>query len=156
MHTRETFNSLSEKSTARLAVEIQPVVMNMDTSTVNDLLELLPVKDFIVKKEPATALVMVCTKDCFNTDFCLGEALVTEAVVEYDGKHGYAMVLGEDHTRALVIASLDAFFQGSDRERQAEIEHYLALASEEIIEKEERENKLVASTKVNFENMVKG
>jgi phosphonate C-P lyase system protein PhnG len=149
-------NSSTESSAAGLMQEFQPIVMKMDIPAVTDLLELLPAKDFIIIKQPATALVMICATDCFNTDFCLGEALVTEAVVEYDGKQGYAMVLGEDQTRALALASLDAFYQSSDKENQAKIEHVLALASEEIVEKDEKERKLVASTRVNFENMVKG
>jgi alpha-D-ribose 1-methylphosphonate 5-triphosphate synthase subunit PhnG len=156
MPTPAFYNSSIERSAAGLIQEFQPIVMKMDTPAVTNLLELLPVKDLIIIKQPATALVMICASDCFNTDFCLGEALATEAVVEYDGKHGYAMVLGDDHTRALAIASLDAFFQGSDKEHQAQIEHFLASASEEIAEKDEKEKKLVASTKVNFENMVKG
>jgi phosphonate C-P lyase system protein PhnG len=149
-------NSSTENSAAGLIQEFLPIVMKMDIPAVTNLLELLPAQNLIIIKQPATALVMICATDCFNTDFCLGEALVTEAVVEYDGKHGYAMVLGEDHTRALVIASLDAFFRSSDKEHHAKIENVLALASEEISEKDEKEKKLVASTRVSFEDMVKG
>jgi phosphonate C-P lyase system protein PhnG len=156
MLTPASYNSLTERSPAGLIQEFQPIVMKMDIPAVTNLLELLPAKDLIIIKQPATALVMICTSDCFNTDFCLGEALVTEAVVEYNDKHGYAMVLGDDHTRALAIASLDAFFQGSDKEHQAQIEHFLASASKKTTEKDEKEKKLVASTRVNFENMVKG
>lgn len=130
--------------------------MKMALPAVTNLLELLPAKDLLFIKQPETALVMMCAKDCFNVDFCLGEVQVTEAEVEYCGKKGYAMVLGEDPARALAIASLDAFFQGPNKEHQAEIEHFLALASEEIIIKEKNEEKLIASTKVSFENMVKG
>jgi phosphonate C-P lyase system protein PhnG len=149
-------NSSTESYATGQIQEFQRLVMKLDSSAVTDLLALLQEKDILIIKQPETALVMICATDCFDTDFCLGEALVTEAVVEYNDKHGYAMVLGDDHTRALAIASLDAFFQGSDKEHQSQIEHFLASASEEIAEKDEKEKKLVASTRVNFENMVKG
>jgi phosphonate C-P lyase system protein PhnG len=154
--TSAAHNSLPNGSVVDQIQEFQALVAKMDIPAVTNLLELLPAKDFIIIKQPATALVMLCVKDCFDTDFCLGEALVTETELEYSGKKGYAMVLGEDPTRALAIASLDAFFQNSDDEHQAEIKHFLALASEEIIKNEKNENKLAASTRVSFENMVKG
>jgi phosphonate C-P lyase system protein PhnG len=156
MPTSAAHNLLPNGSIVGRIQEFQALVSKMDIPAVTNLLELLPAKDFILIKQPATALVMLCVKDCFDTDFCLGEALVTEAELEYSGKKGYAMVLGEDPTRALAIASLDAFFQSSDDGHQAEIKHFLALTSEEIIKKEEQERKLAASTRVNFENMVKG
>jgi len=156
MPTSAAHNSLPNGSVADQMQEFQALIAKMDIPAVTNLLELLPANDFLILKQPTTALVMLCAKDCFDTDFCLGEALVTEAELEYSGKKGYAMVLGEDPTRALVIASLDAFFQSSNEEHQAEIKHFLALISEEIFKKEEQERKLAASTRVNFENMVKG
>lgn len=136
--------------------DVQTVVMKMDLSNVGQLLGLMRERDINVLREPATALVMMCAKDSFDTDFCLGEILVTEAEVEFAGNKGYAMVLGDEPDRSLAVASANAVFQGNDNDLQHAIRNILKTQAAMIAETEEIERNLAASTRVNFENMVKG
>jgi len=150
------YNSSFPECPANEIQDYQIIIMNMNDSSVSNLTQLIPARDISIIKHPTTALVMMCAKDCFNTDFCIGEVLVTEAEVGYRDKKGYAMVIGEEHNKALAIASLDALLQSHDNSLPVSIEQLLALAKAEQLEKNLLEKKLIASTKVSFENMVKG
>ncbi|WP_448587979.1 phosphonate C-P lyase system protein PhnG [Thermocrinis sp.] len=130
------------------------VVLKMDKRAFEKLKAMLP--EVSVKKEPRAGLLMVKVKDCFDMDFCLGEALVYEAEVEYKGQRGYAMALLEDDPeRVLALAVLDAFFMSEEEKLKQKILKFLRKQEEKLLKREELERKLLAKTKVEFEIMPK-
>jgi phosphonate C-P lyase system protein PhnG len=74
-------------------MDVQSVITKMDDSSLKELMQLLSSEEINITKSPETGLLMMTAKDSFNTDFYLGEILVTEAAVGYKGLKGYAMVM---------------------------------------------------------------
>ncbi len=74
---------------------------------------------------------MVSATDPFDVDFHLGEALVTEALVEYEGVQGYGMVMGDQPERALAAASVDAIARAGSPELAKDREAPGARAEED-------------------------
>jgi alpha-D-ribose 1-methylphosphonate 5-triphosphate synthase subunit PhnG len=127
------------------------VILKMDESALSELLALLGRLDISIVKEPQAGLVMMSARDPFDTDFYVGEVLVTEAEVEYMGRKGYAMVMGDDPDRALARASLDALEQAGYVGK--EIKRHLERQTRKVSSVERKEEALVRSTRVSFETM---
>lgn len=123
----------------------------MDSRAVSRLLTTLASERLTVIKAPEAGLLMMSVRDPFDTDFHLGEILVTEAYVERDGMRGYGMVMGDDPERALAAASIDLLSRSCGVGQK--IERFLASQSKKIAEKEKAEKALVARTRVRFESM---
>ena len=130
------------------------LIAAMDEQRVEQLLELFRDEELAVSMSPRTGLLMQTVKDCFETDFHLGEVLVTEASVCFRGVEGYAMVLGESPRKALARAASDAVLRF---DQQSEVKARLLdlLEQEELLQnKQQAENAaLVAATKVSFDLM---
>jgi alpha-D-ribose 1-methylphosphonate 5-triphosphate synthase subunit PhnG len=130
------------------------LIAAMDDQQVEQLLALFSDEELTVSMPPRTGLLMQTVKDCFETDFHLGEVLVTEASVRFRGIEGYAMVLGESPRKALARAASDAVLRF---EQPTGIKSRLLdlLEREEVLQKKQQaENAaLVAATKVSFDLM---
>jgi len=137
-------------------IDFQLCITKMDEISVIELTGLLTEEDVNITKPPEKGLLMMAVKDSFNTDFYLGEILVTKAEVEYSGKTGYAMVMGDEPDRALAVASMDAILQACDGNLKQEIMDFFTMQAKKIEETSEMEKRLTAKTKVSFETMVKG
>ena len=127
----------------------------MDGPALSGLIEMLSELEIAVLKGPEVGLIMVSATDPFSTDFHLGEALVTQAIVEYRGEKGFGMLLGDQPERAIALASVDAL----DRAGAPELEKIgEALEPEhvKVMEALKREEAIVESTRVKFESMVIG
>jgi phosphonate C-P lyase system protein PhnG len=99
---------------------------------------------------------MMTAKDSFNTDFYLGEILVTKAGVEYKGLKGYAMVMGDEPEKALLAASVEAILQAGKKDLIRRMTKVISERSKEINERDELERRFMAGTTVSFQTMVKG
>jgi alpha-D-ribose 1-methylphosphonate 5-triphosphate synthase subunit PhnG len=141
-------------------MDFQLVITKMDDVSVKELMQLLPTEEINILKKPETGLLMMAAKDSFDTDFYLGEMLVTETEVEYKGLKGYAMVMGDEPERALLAASVDAILQADTLDEMEDlkqkIKSFLAEQMKRINALQERERQLIAKTKVNFETMSNG
>jgi len=137
-------------------MDFQLVITKMDDSSVKELMQLLSTEEINITKSPQTGLLMMIVQDSFDTDFYLGEILVTEAEVECRGKTGYAMVMGDEPERALLAASVDAVMQGDNEDFKKQIRGFVSEQMEKINSTREKESALVAKTKVSFESMSKG
>lgn len=130
------------------------LIDTMADGKVEELMKLLADVELTVSHPPRTGLMMLTVKDSFDTDFHLGEVLVTEARVLFCGCEGYGMVSGEAPRRALARAAADAVFRCADG---ADIQESLRvfLHQEEAVEKtrQAESGALVAATKVNFDLM---
>jgi alpha-D-ribose 1-methylphosphonate 5-triphosphate synthase subunit PhnG len=134
--------------------DLTVMINTMDEPGVENVLALFADVDLTVSRPPRSGLMMLTVKDCFETDFHLGEVLVTEARVLFRGCEGYGMVPGEAPRRALARAAADAVLRCSE---SSEIQDALwtRLEQEESIQKTRMSESaaLVAATKVNFDLM---
>ncbi len=138
-------------------MNLELLITRMDNSSVKELIQLLSTEDINITKAPETGLLMMAAKDSFNTNFYLGEILVTEAEVEYKGLRGHAMVMGDEPERALSAASVDAIFlQTDDSDLKHKVMDFITIQGKKAAEACEMEKRLTAKTRVSFETMVKG
>jgi alpha-D-ribose 1-methylphosphonate 5-triphosphate synthase subunit PhnG len=127
----------------------------MDRRALARLLKKLSTLEIKIIKGPEVGLLMVSVTDPFDTDFHLGEALVTEAIVEYGGVSGYGMVMGDEPDRAVASAAVDAIARAAPA-GMPEVDRILASERKKIEKAREKEEALVESTRVRFESMVRG
>ena len=126
------------------------VLLKTDEEVDRKILQILPAASFSIRREPTTGLVMMTVTDGVGMDFHLGEVLVTEAEVEYEGKIGYAMVVGNNPVKALARASVSAIIESGDSLYKRRLYKYLVREAKKIRKKESIAEALSASTKVNF------
>ncbi|MHB8066563.1 MAG: phosphonate C-P lyase system protein PhnG [Desulfobaccales bacterium] len=134
----------------------QSVIMALERESLAALSELLPEEEIRMIRPPQTGLLMMVAQDPFATDFCLGEILVTEAETEYQGRRGYAMVMGDEPEKATLTAAVAAIFQSNSDALKTRIGQFLAPLASSLSQKAEWERRLLSKTQVNFETMVKG
>ena len=134
--------------------DLTVVINSMDDEAVEQVLLLFAGMELIVSSPPKTGLVMLTVKDSFETDFHLGEVLVTRAGIVFQGWEGFGMVSGEAPRRALARAAADAVFRcpeatGIQDNLQA------CLQKEELMQKKRLAESaaLIAATRVNFDLM---
>jgi alpha-D-ribose 1-methylphosphonate 5-triphosphate synthase subunit PhnG len=135
--------------------EHQSLIMTMDRESLAGFSELLSDENIQVIRTPQTGMLMMVAKDPFDTDFCLGEILITEAETEYQGRRGYAMVMGDEPEKAILAAAVAAILQGGDDALKTRIGQFLAPLASSLSREVERERQLLTKTLVNFETMVK-
>ena len=137
-------------------MEINSAITEMDEKSIKKLIALMPQDEINIIKKPETGLLMMVASDSFDTDFYLGEILVTEAEVEYKGLKGYAMVMGDEPEKALLAASVDTILQENNGDLKQKVIDFITLEAGKIAATDEMERRLITKTKVSFETMVKG
>jgi len=139
---------------------INSVITKMDEKSIEELIALIPQEEINIIKKPEAGLLMMAANDSFGADFYLGEILVTEAEVEYSGKTGYAMMMGDEPEMTLAAASVDAILQADTRDARGDLKQrvmdFVTMQARKIAEADEMERMLIAKTRVSFETMVKG
>jgi len=126
----------------------------MEAQRVENVLALFADVELTVSRPPRSGLMMLTVKDCFETEFHLGEVLVTEARILFRGCEGFGMVSGEAPRRALARAAADAVLRCPEpTEIQDELRAH--LEQEETMQKTRLAESaaLIAATKVNFDLM---
>ena len=136
------------------AADLTALVEAMDDPTVEQLLALFADVKLTISLPPRTGLVMLTVTDSFATDFHLGEILVTEARVLFQGCEGFGMVSGEAPRRALARAASDAVLNSPEpcfiRE---ELETFLVQEGSRRKTQMAEHAALVAATRVQFDLM---
>jgi alpha-D-ribose 1-methylphosphonate 5-triphosphate synthase subunit PhnG len=134
--------------------DLTALINTMDEQRVENVLALFADVELTVSRPPCSGLMMLTVKDCFETDFHLGEVLVTEARVLFRGYEGFGMVSGEAPRRALARAAADAVLRCPEpTEIQDELRAH--FEQEESMQKTRlaESASLIAATKVNFDLM---
>lgn len=135
------------------ALELTRALTLMPDETVRAMLKSFSAVEIQIVKEPETGLVMQSVSDCFQTDFHLGEILVTVAEVVIEGKRGWGMVMGDNGDRALLAACIEVILNGSESslkdEVHGELLKWLTKSSDLVTE----ESRIYSTTQVNFESM---
>jgi alpha-D-ribose 1-methylphosphonate 5-triphosphate synthase subunit PhnG len=143
-----------KKAAALSSPDLHRAVAAMEGPAVYALLEAISARGAEIIKEPETGLIMMNVRDCFNTEFHLGEVLVTTAEVRIGGHRGWGMIMGDDGERALLLAGLDVILRETAdpfaTEVRVELGKWLAKAEAALISERQR----AATTRVNFQTMV--
>ena len=104
-----------------------------------------------IVSEPSAGMVMVKHIDPLEyTPFYMGEAFVTQCEVVVDEQPGYGCVLGAEPERAVCAAIIDAVL-GNGHPLSDWISGYVKKEAAAVQARREAENKLAASTRVNFQ-----
>jgi phosphonate C-P lyase system protein PhnG len=98
---------------------------------------------------------MVTVRDPFETPFHLGEVLVSEAEVVFDGHSGYGAVCGDEPERALLLAAVEAAERSGRAAVLDSIGEFIGTLEEKRAEERTCASKLAAATAVRFESMKK-
>jgi alpha-D-ribose 1-methylphosphonate 5-triphosphate synthase subunit PhnG len=126
----------------------------LDDAVVDEILRLFADEDIVVTGIPKAGLLMLTLRDSFDVDFHLGEVLVTDARITWDGIEGYGMVMGEAPRKALARAAVDAVLRSGAPTVLRNSISAIIVRERLIREKLERETAILsASTRVNFDLM---
>lgn len=91
------------------------------------------------EQKASVGMVMAKTKDCFNVDFYLGEILVSQCYVEFNGNIGFGMITGYSTDRAFILACYDVIDDCDDLSLKKLMHEWLSKKSKYYIENIERE-----------------
>ena len=111
--------------------------------------------EFRVQRAPRAGLVMLTVRDSFDTPFHLGEVLVSEAEVVFDGHSGCGTICGDEPERALLLAAVEAAEHSGRAAVLGDIGEFICRLEEKSSEERVRSSKLAAATAVRFESMKK-
>ncbi len=136
-------------------MEFQLLIAKMGHRSIEKLIGLVPADEIDIIKGPETGLLMMAVKDAFETEFYLGEILVTEAEVRYSNKKGYSMIMGDEPERAIAAAVADAIMRSDNNILKTKMNKLFLSWEKRLNTNEKRQENLTAKTKVNFENMRK-
>jgi alpha-D-ribose 1-methylphosphonate 5-triphosphate synthase subunit PhnG len=132
-------------------------VVGMGDDDLAKFLELLAAEEMTITRPPRSGLVMMSIKDSFDTDFHLGEVLVTEAAVTVQGSEGFGMVAGEEPRKALARAAADAILKAGRPEPLCRaVRAFLSRAQQCQAALLADEAALTAATRVTFDLMPGG
>jgi alpha-D-ribose 1-methylphosphonate 5-triphosphate synthase subunit PhnG len=128
-------------------------ILQLPEQALRKLLGLVAGEAIHVVRGPLTGLVMMSAMDSHETEFFLGEVLVTEAEVDYGGCRGYGMVLGDDADRAIARAAVEAIGASPNRVLRERVNRLLNAENRKLEARKKRAASLIAATRVDFETM---
>lgn len=106
-----------------------------------------------VLRKPNKTLVMVRMQETVaKADFYLGELLACEALVELEGKKGFALMAGDDTQKVLCAAVLDAVCK-TDLPEKEQIIQALEEEAKKIARQQAQEIQKHASSRVQFNTL---
>ncbi|MGD8836503.1 MAG: phosphonate C-P lyase system protein PhnG [Desulfobacteraceae bacterium] len=132
---------------------IREILPEMNAEEVKALSAALPINRVRVIHAPHTGLIMAKVRDCFDTEFFLGEVLVTRAEVEYEGQRGQATLMGDLPSAALLAAVLEALCLNGDAHYFESAHSICRPAMQRSAARRKQQSRLVAATRVNFKSM---
>lgn len=133
------------------STEQTAVIGEMSPAAVEELLELATSAPIKILSPPKSGLSMMHVLDAYDSEFLLGEVLVTRAEVELDGLRGFGMVTGDSLDRALARACAEVLLQGKDQLLKTRAQRLLEREQKNLEAKRQQDKQLIASTKVNFD-----
>jgi alpha-D-ribose 1-methylphosphonate 5-triphosphate synthase subunit PhnG len=102
---------------------------------------------------PRQGLVMLRVRETVaDSLFNAGEVLVTEVKLELDGQFGFGMIVGDRPRHAMGIALVDAALRKGGAVADW-LTQELTILDQQIAARNQKEQALVAATRVEFERM---
>lgn len=106
-----------------------------------------------VLRKPAKTLVMIKMRETVaKAQFYLGEMLACEAMVELEGKKGFALMMGDDTQKVMATAVVDAL-RKTDLPEKEPVLQALEQRQQELEREQQREIARHARSKVQFETL---
>lgn len=106
-----------------------------------------------VLRKPAKTLVMIKMRETVaKAQFYLGEMLACEAMVELEGKKGFALMMGDDTQKVMATAVVDAL-RKTDLPEKEPVLRALEQRQQELEREQQREIARHARSKVQFETL---
>jgi len=141
---------MNEPTLKAAALRAMPYI---PTDACQSLLEQLASDEIALLQAPETGLMMMTITDSTDSDFFLGEVLVTTAEIEYRGRRAQGRIMGDEPEKALLLAVIEAMMLSEDPVGMKRILETLAgwtKIADAVIATEAR---LAASTRVSFDSM---
>jgi phosphonate C-P lyase system protein PhnG len=136
-----------------IRLDIRTLLPDMTIDEIDDLIAVLPMDSIQVITPPVTGLIMATVRDCFDTDFYLGEVLVTRAEVSLGDLRAQATLMGNLPKHTLVAAALEALERGGEADVIKRAAKACQSAAKRIEQDRRIEANLTAATCVQFESM---
>lgn len=133
--------------------QLTAVVNDMPREAVRELLELAENAPIQIISTPKAGLTMMHVLDAFDSEFLLGEVLVSQAEVMLHGERAFAMVTSDEPERALARASADVLLNVGDDLTRTRVHQLLLREQAKLEQRRGEERRLIAGTKVNFDLM---
>ncbi len=143
-------------SSARTEPDLVSLADRLEDEVARRLLDVVSGNRLEEAFAPRLALVMMTVTDPFDTQFHLGEVLVTEAAVTLGTVRGWGMTLGDAPARARLKALIDALGQAGDEATLARVAALLRLEEARLDAERRRDEERVARTRVSFDLMPSG
>jgi phosphonate C-P lyase system protein PhnG len=132
---------------------LRGLLLKMAPAELQALANTLPLEEVEVTATPQTGLIMGMAQDCFETDFYLGEILVTRTEVAYQGQRAQVTLIGDCPQAAILAAALEILAQAQREDSLSAALKAAEPAARRIADDQAREDTLVAATRVNFQTM---
>lgn len=132
---------------------LRRLLPDMTDDELDKLIAVLPMEQIHVVSPPVTGLIMAKVRDCFDTDFFLGEVLVTRTEVRYGEYRARATIMGSRPKSSLVAAALDVLAMSGQSTVLERAVSACQPATARIRQREQLEARLTAATRVHFETM---
>jgi alpha-D-ribose 1-methylphosphonate 5-triphosphate synthase subunit PhnG len=135
------------------ARDLQHLVASVSEAAARHALDALDLTGIELSRPPRSGLAMLGSRDPFDTTFCLGEVLVTEATVRAGQVRGWGVVVGEAPERGLLSAVVDLLGRQDAEDPLLRLEAWLAPERLRLAAERREAERLVASTRVQFDLM---
>jgi alpha-D-ribose 1-methylphosphonate 5-triphosphate synthase subunit PhnG len=137
----------------RFETSFRPLIPELTDPECRAIARCLEKWPFEVISPPGTGLIMVTATDCFETDFHLGEVLVTTAEVDLQGVRGHATVMGRRPEKADLAARINALVRSGRDGWIDAVEPLLTAVRQRLADRLEKEKAMTAATRVRFQSM---
>lgn len=137
----------------RVKSDIQRVLPYISAEECRELLVQLADENVDVVQEPQAGLMMMTIRDSADSDFFLGEALVTTAEVRRQGRLAQGRIMGDEPVKALLLATVEAVVLSEDHAGIGRIRERLEGWEQKAEDAMATEASLAASTRVSFDSM---
>ena len=132
---------------------LRPLLDRMTADELDRLVEALPMEQVSLMGTPTTGLIMAKIRDCFDTEFYLGEVLTTRAEVRYADFRAQATVMGFNPKASLVAAVLDVMAMSGQLAILDGATEASKPAIERLCKEEQTASRFKDATRVQFESM---
>lgn len=129
------------------------IVNDMPRESVRELLELAEKAPIQIISTPKSGLSMMHVLDAFDSEFLLGEVLVSSAEVMLGGQRGFGMVTGDEPERSLARACAEVLLVGENELLKNRVQKLLLREQQKLNDMRHHEERLIAGTKVQFDLM---
>jgi alpha-D-ribose 1-methylphosphonate 5-triphosphate synthase subunit PhnG len=145
-----------ESRKMQIKAALQAVIAEAEAGELEAVLDAIWAEgDLAVRQAPQGALVMMTVRDPFDTDFYLGEVLITSAQVARGEITGYGALMGDAPQAALLLAAVEALQESRLKDRLIPVLSLSERLAQRLAQRRQTLGRMAAATAVQFESMRK-